>query len=64
MDILDTLVKDLQTRRGDWPEIAKQAQVSYSWLTKLAQGRIPDPSIRRVFRVRAVLDEYEEMKKA
>lgn len=30
-------------RRGDWAEIAAGSGVSYSWLSKFANGHIPNP---------------------
>ena len=33
----------LERRRGDWAEIAAGAGVSYSWLSKFANGHIPNP---------------------
>lgn len=41
---LDTQVKALLIRRrGEWAEIAAGSQVSYSWLSKFANGHIPNP---------------------
>ena len=33
----------LVRRRGDWAEIAAGSGVSYSWLSKFANGHIPNP---------------------
>ena len=40
----DSQVKALLVRRrGDWAEIAAGSGVSYSWLSKFVNGRIPNP---------------------
>lgn len=54
-NILDTVIDDLQRRKGDWPAIAEKADVSYSWLTKFAQGKINNPGIRTVDRLKTIL---------
>lgn len=45
MDIdLDTKVREaLIARRGDWQAIAAASGVSHSWLSKFANGHIPNP---------------------
>jgi transcriptional regulator with XRE-family HTH domain len=44
MDHLDTrLQAELRNRRGDWRTIAARSGISYSWLSKFANGRIPNP---------------------
>ena len=49
---LDQAVKDiLASRRGEWAEIAKAAQVSHSWLSKFVNGRIPNPGLATLRRV-------------
>ena len=41
---LDTQMREfLEETRGEWPALAKQSGVSYSWLTKFATDRIPTP---------------------
>jgi len=47
---LDTqYVKDkLQSSKGTWPEISKATKISYSWITKFAQGRIPSPGYPKI----------------
>lgn len=43
---LDEQVKLLlEQRRGDWHGIATGSNVSYSWLSKFANGRIPNPGL-------------------
>ena len=33
----------LQDRRGDWQAVSKASGVSYSWLSKFANGHIENP---------------------
>jgi len=44
----------LNERKGEWGHIAKHCDVSYSWLTKVAQGVNANPTITRLER----LDSY------
>ena len=55
MNLLQDVIYALNARKGDWPAIAVQADVSYSWLTKLAQGKIPNPGVRTIERLYQVL---------
>lgn len=41
----DDLIAQLRRRQGEWPDIAKAAGLSYSWLCKFAQNKIPNPGI-------------------
>ena len=38
----------LEDHRGSWPQIAEDSGVSYSWMTKVVQGVIPNPGIQDV----------------
>lgn len=54
--ILEYVLAELDARKGNWPSIAKEMEPEawesyYSWLTKLAQGRIPDPSVNKIQRL-------------
>lgn len=54
--MLTQVLDDLAACKGQWAEIARELEPSntvsfYSWLTKLAQGRIPEPSVNRVQRL-------------
>lgn len=52
----DTAIRSrLDARRGEWPEIARQACVSHSWLSQFARGLIPNPGIRTLERLDAAL---------
>lgn len=43
---LVTLVKnELLARKGEWPRISRETDISYWWLTKFAQGRIDNPGV-------------------
>lgn len=49
---LDETVKTiLSSRRGEWPAIAKDAKVSYSWLSKFVNGHIPNPGLATLKKV-------------
>lgn len=37
------ILKALESKRGEWQEIAAKSGVSYSWLSKFANGHIPNP---------------------
>lgn len=45
----------LDARRGEWPEIAKQAGVSHSWLSKFMRGCIPNPGLRTLEKLDSAL---------
>ena len=52
----DTAIRSrLEARRGEWPDIAKQAGVSHSWLSQFMRGLIPNPGIRTLEKLDAVL---------
>jgi len=57
MDTLTQVIKELHARKGDWPQIAREADVSYSWITKFAQNRIPNPGITTIMRLSEILDK-------
>lgn len=42
----------LEARRGDWPTVAERAGVSYSWLSKFANGRIRNPGFETLTKLR------------
>ena len=58
MDELIRFVRDgVEGRKGHWPELAKAAGVSYSWLTKFGLGRIPNPGHRTLEKVARALGQ-------
>lgn len=52
MTILDEVLARLDQCKGKWQEIATVSGLDYSWLTKLAQGKIHDPGIRKIERLK------------
>ncbi len=53
---LDAALRErLENRRGDWPEIAVSAGISHSWLSKFANGHIPNPGLRTLERLELAL---------
>ena len=59
MDInLDQSVLSLlKIRKGDWRAVALAAEVSYSWLSKFANGHIPNPGYATLSRLHKVLQQ-------
>lgn len=55
--MLERVVRGLQARKGQWKIIASACGVSYSWLAKVAQGHIANPSIRQLEAVDSYLRE-------
>ncbi len=53
MHDLDDLVRRmLAERRGDWPRIAREADVSHSWISQFVRGKIDNPgyaTLRRLY---------------
>lgn len=45
----------LQQRRGEWPVIAKAADVSHSWISQFVRGLIPNPGYRTLQKLDAAL---------
>jgi len=43
----------LEQRRGDWQRIADRAEVSHSWISQFVRGKIPNPGIETLKRIRA-----------
>lgn len=48
---LDFVLERLPEYRGRFKEVAIGSGVSYSWVSKLANNRIPNPGIRSVERL-------------
>lgn len=57
---LDNVVPDmlglLNARRGDWQAVASASGVSYSWLSKFANGHIDNPGLETLKKLRLALD--------
>jgi len=52
---IPALRADLAARKGAWPRIARDSDVSYSWLCKFAGGFIPNPGIGTLQRLHDAL---------
>lgn len=53
---LDVEVRDaLNRRRGDWRVIAKDVDVSHSWISQFVRGKIPNPGYATLRRLHAHL---------
>ncbi len=53
---LDVEVKQLlNARRGSWQQVAEAADVSYSWLSKFARGKIENPGYATLVRLQTYL---------
>lgn len=48
METLDHLRSEMQRHKGDWVALAREAGVSYAWVTKFMAGDIPDPRVSTV----------------
>lgn len=44
----DFVMRQLQERKGSWPQIEKDTGMPYSWLSKLARGLIDDPGVKKI----------------
>lgn len=62
-----SLVDETRTRllkfHGRYPEIGRMANLSYSWLTKFAQGRALNPTMRNLEPLQRALDTLERAAK-
>lgn len=54
--MLESVLQELRARRGSWEQISRDVRIPYHWLTKVAQGKISNPGIRRIEQ----LSEYFE----
>lgn len=59
--LFESVLKELQARKGCWKAIAREIEPGapdayYSWLTKLAQGTIKDPSVNKIQRLADFFD--------
>lgn len=49
MSMVDTTRAELQARKGDWMKLSEAVPgITYSWITKFAQGRIENPGARKL----------------
>lgn len=61
---LDSLIASAQRHKGDWVALAAESGVSYSWLTKFAQGHIPNPGIATLAKLTAAIERREQRQAA
>ena len=59
MQTLDDLIAAAQRHKGDWVALASEADVSYSWLCKFAQGHIPNAGLRTLGKLTAAIERRE-----
>lgn len=52
------------SRKGDWQEIARDADISYSWLSKFFNGHIDNPGYMTLRKIHARLTQREPAKAA
>lgn len=50
-DLYEYAIERLPSLQGSWPEIARECDVSYSWLCKFASKKIQGASYNRVKRL-------------
>lgn len=48
MSLVATVRDELAARKGEWPAVCRQTNLSYWWVTKFAQGRIANPGVRQL----------------
>lgn len=58
-DILGSAKRALEKHRGNWPKIAYKADVSYSWLAKVAEGKTQNPRITELQKLITTLDKID-----
>lgn len=50
------VLAQLLARKGDWQVVSRAAQVSYSWLSKFANGHIENPGYATLKRLHQALN--------
>ena len=56
----DLVRAQLLERRGEWPNIAKQADVSHSWISKFVNKRIPNPGYATLARLNEFMNSEQK----
>jgi len=51
MTLYQHVQSELQARKGTWQRICTDTGLDYSWLSKLALGKIGDPGIHKMQRL-------------
>jgi len=54
----------LYSRRGEWPTVAAEAKVSYSWISKFVNGHIPNPGYETLLALRNHLAASQKKQEA
>lgn len=54
----------LNTRKGEWQAVAAASGVSYSWLSKFANGHIENPGYQTLLKLRESLTNGAPTEKA
>ncbi|WP_156374694.1 helix-turn-helix transcriptional regulator [Pseudorhodoferax sp. Leaf274] len=55
---LDAAVREqLEAQKGSWQAIADDAGVSYSWISKFVNNRIPNPGFKTLTQLQAHLSK-------
>lgn len=57
MKIYSFVQDKLKESKGSWRVVCEKTGLDYSWLTKLAQGRIPNPSVHKI---QALADYFQK----
>lgn len=52
----------LVARRREWPELARLADVSYSWITTFVRDGIPNPGIRTLEKLQTAMAQKRASK--
>lgn len=61
MSLVTTIRSELVARKGEWPAVCRQTNLSYWWVTKFAQGRIENPGIRKLETLQAHFDAHPRL---
>lgn len=56
METIASLRRDLQARKGRWPQLCEDTGLNYSWVCKFSRGVMADIGLSKAQRLRAWLD--------
>lgn len=59
-NLLEETKKLLEENKGQWPRLVDEADVSYSFITHVYSGRIPNPGVNGVQRLYDVMIELKD----
>ncbi len=59
MSTVESARKRLESQRGEWPRLCREAGLTYWWVTKFAQQRIAEPGHTKFIKLLAWLDKAE-----